>query len=78
VKGLALAVEPMLTLGTPDTEELDDHWTVVTTDGSWAAHWEHTVAVTEDGPWVLTAEDGGAARLAELGVRAGVPAATVG
>jgi methionyl aminopeptidase len=76
VKGLALAVEPMLTLGTPDTRELDDHWTVVTTDGTWAAHWEHTVAVTEDGPWVLTAEDGGAARLAELGVRAGVPATT--
>jgi methionyl aminopeptidase len=76
VKGLALAVEPMLTLGTPETEELGDHWTVVTTDGSWAAHWEHTVAVTENGPWVLTAEDGGAARLAELGVRAGVPAAT--
>ncbi|HSP38067.1 MAG TPA: type I methionyl aminopeptidase [Frankiaceae bacterium] len=78
VKGLALAVEPMLTLGTPDTRELDDHWTVVTTDATWAAHWEHTVAVTEEGPWVLTAEDGGAARLAELGVRAGVPAATAG
>ena len=73
VKGLALAVEPMLTLGTPETEELDDNWTVVTADGTWAAHWEHTVAVTEEGPWVLTAEDGGAARLAELGVRAGVP-----
>jgi methionyl aminopeptidase len=76
VKGLALAVEPMLTLGTPETRELDDHWTVVTADGTWAAHWEHTVAITEDGPWVLTAEDGGAARLAALGVRAGVPAAT--
>jgi methionyl aminopeptidase len=76
VKGLALAVEPMLTLGTPDTEELDDRWTVVTADGTWASHWEHTVAVTENGPWVLTAEDGGAARLAELGVRAGVPATT--
>jgi methionyl aminopeptidase len=78
VKGLALAVEPMLTLGTPDTRELDDRWTVVSADGTWAAHWEHTVAVTENGPWVLTAEDGGAARLAELGVRAGVPAATAG
>lgn len=75
VKGLALAVEPMLTLGASDTRELDDRWTVVSTDGSWAAHWEHTVAITEDGPWVLTAEDGGAARLAEFGVRAGVPAA---
>jgi methionyl aminopeptidase len=74
VKGLALAVEPMLTLGASDTRELDDNWTVVSADGTWAAHWEHTVAITEDGPWVLTAEDGGAARLAEFGVRAGVPA----
>jgi methionyl aminopeptidase len=74
VKGLALAVEPMLTLGASDTRELDDNWTVVSTDGTWAAHWEHTVAITENGPWVLTAEDGGAARLAEFGVRAGVPA----
>ncbi len=78
VKGLALAVEPMLTLGASDTRELDDNWTVVSTDGSWAAHWEHTVAITEDGPWVLTAEDGGAARLAEFGVRAGVPAVAAG
>jgi methionyl aminopeptidase len=76
VKGLALAVEPMLTLGTPDTRELEDRWTVISSDRSWAAHWEHTVAITENGPWVLTAEDGGAARLAELGVRAGVPATT--
>jgi methionyl aminopeptidase len=42
---------------------------VVTTDGSYAAHWEHTVAITEDGPWVTTAEDGGYAKLAELGVK---------
>ena len=55
--GMALAVEPMLTLGSADTEELDDEWTVVTEDGSRAAHWEHTVAITEDGPWVLTAAD---------------------
>ncbi|HEY8372783.1 MAG TPA: type I methionyl aminopeptidase [Pseudonocardiaceae bacterium] len=55
--GMALAVEPMLTLGTDETEELEDGWTVVTTDGSRAAHWEHTVAVTEDGPWVLTAPE---------------------
>lgn len=52
--GMAIAVEPMLTLGSADTEELDDEWTVVTVDGLYAAHWEHTVAVTEDGPWVLT------------------------
>lgn len=55
--GMALAVEPMLTLGTVETRELNDAWTVVTTDGSRAAHWEHTVAVTEDGPWVLTDPD---------------------
>ncbi|MFI7677794.1 type I methionyl aminopeptidase [Actinophytocola sp. NPDC049390] len=53
--GMAIAIEPMLTLGTAQTEELDDGWTVVTADGSRAAHWEHTVAITDDGPWVLTA-----------------------
>jgi methionyl aminopeptidase len=52
--GMAIAIEPMLTLGTEDTLELSDNWTVITTDGSRAAHWEHTVAITEDGPWVLT------------------------
>ena len=61
--GLVLAVEPMTTLGSADVVELDDGWTVVTRDGAQAAHWEHTVAVTADGPWVLTAVDGGAARL---------------
>jgi len=64
--GMALAIEPMLVLGAPQTRLLDDGWTVVTQDGSWAAHFEHTVAVTDDGPWVLTAEDGGAAWLAAL------------
>jgi methionyl aminopeptidase len=52
--GSVLAIEPMLTLGTTDTKVLSDEWTVVTTDGSRAAHWEHTVAVTEDGPRILT------------------------
>jgi methionyl aminopeptidase len=52
--GSVLAIEPMLTLGTTDTKVLSDDWTVVTTDGSRAAHWEHTVAVTEDGPRILT------------------------
>lgn len=52
--GMALAVEPMLTGGSGETLELEDGWTVVTIDGSRAAHWEHTVAITEDGPWVLT------------------------
>jgi methionyl aminopeptidase len=54
VAGSVLAIEPMLTLGTTRTRILDDDWTVVTTDGSRAAHWEHTVAVTEDGPLILT------------------------
>jgi methionyl aminopeptidase len=53
--GMAIAIEPMLTLGGERTEELADGWTVVTVDGSRAAHWEHTVAITDDGPWVLTA-----------------------
>jgi methionyl aminopeptidase len=54
VPGMALAVEPMLTAGDPETRELDDGWTVATADGSRAAHWEHTVAVTDDGPRILT------------------------
>ncbi|MBF4995705.1 type I methionyl aminopeptidase [Nocardia sp. BSTN01] len=54
VVGSVLAIEPMLTLGTTETTVLEDDWTVVTTDGSRAAHWEHTVAVTEDGPRILT------------------------
>ena len=64
--GMTLAIEPMLVLGRPKTRLLDDNWTVVTADGSWAAHFEHTVAVTEAGPWVLTSEDGGAERFARL------------
>jgi methionyl aminopeptidase len=63
--GMALAIEPMIMLGDPETVLLDDEWTVVTADGSWAAHFEHTVAITADGPWVLTAEDGGQARLGD-------------
>jgi methionyl aminopeptidase len=68
VEGIALAVEPMVTLGTHEIDVLDDGWTVVTADGSWAAHAEHTFALTERGVWVLTALDGGAERLAALGV----------
>ncbi len=52
--GSVLAIEPMLTLGTGKTVVLDDKWTVRTADGSRAAHWEHTVAVTDDGPRILT------------------------
>ncbi len=66
VRGLALAVEPMITLGAPDTHVCDDDWTVVTRDGAPAAHFEHTFTLTDDGPWVLTALDGGRARLAAL------------
>ncbi len=68
VPGLTLAIEPMVTVGDPANVELDDGWTVVTKDGSRAAHFEHTVAVTPEGPWVLTAEDGGAAGLAPFGI----------
>ncbi|MEE6165182.1 MULTISPECIES: type I methionyl aminopeptidase [unclassified Mycolicibacterium] len=52
--GSVLAIEPMLTLGTTKTVVLEDEWTVITADGTRAAHWEHTVAVTEDGPRILT------------------------
>ena len=61
--GIVLAIEPMVTAGSPETLLLADEWTVATADGGQAAHWEHTVAVTPDGPWVLTALDGGAGRL---------------
>lgn len=66
-KGLTVAIEPMVTLGSPDNRTLADDWTVVTQDGSRACHWENTVAVTEGGLWVLTELDGGAAGLAEVG-----------
>ncbi|KWX03739.1 methionine aminopeptidase [Carbonactinospora thermoautotrophica] len=69
VKGMVLAVEPMINLGSRHTVLLDDGWTVKTRDGSYSAHFEHTVALTDDGPWVLTALDGGEAKLAELGAR---------
>lgn len=52
--GICLAIEPMLTLGSPETETRPDGWTVVTRDGSLAAHFEHTIAVTERGPEILT------------------------
>ena len=67
-EGMALAIEPLLVLGSSATRLLDDGWTVVSEDGSPAAHFEHTVAITAEGPWVLTAADGGRegfARLAE-------------
>jgi methionyl aminopeptidase len=68
VRGLALAVEPMVTLGGKETVLLEDDWTVITADGSWAAHSEHTFTLTPRGAWVLTALDGGEAQLTALGV----------
>lgn len=68
IVGMALAIEPMATLGSKHVRTLEDQWTVVTTDGSRAAHWEHTVAITAEGPWVLTAHDGGAAYFQAHGV----------
>lgn len=53
-EGSVLAIEPMLALDTEDNRTLGDDWTVVTIDGSWASHWEHTVAATADGPRILT------------------------
>lgn len=75
--GLCVAVEPMLTRGTRHTNVLEDDWTVVTVDGSRAAHAEHTVAIRAEGIWVLTAHDGGAERLRALGV-AVAPVTSVG
>lgn len=58
-EGLVLAVEPMVNIGSRHTRLLDDEWTVVTADGRPSAHFEHTFTLTESGPWVLTALDGG-------------------
>jgi methionyl aminopeptidase len=53
-EGMVLAIEPMVNAGKPGTKVLDDHWTAVTEDGSYSAHFEHCVAVTSDGPVILT------------------------
>ena len=66
--GLVVAIEPMVVLGDIETYTKDDDWTVATSDGLAAAHWEHSIAVHKDGIWVLTAVDGGAAALAPLGI----------
>ena len=55
--GMTLAIEPMITAGGPGVFLADDHWSISTDDGSLAAHFEHTVAVTEDGPRILTAAE---------------------
>lgn len=67
-RGMALALEPMLTLGSSEGVTLADEWTVVTRDGSRAAHWEHTITVTDTGLWVLTAADGGEEELGRRGL----------
>jgi len=69
VAGMALAIEPMITRGGREVAELGDGWTVVSVDGSRAAHFEHTVAITAAGPWVLTALEGAKSAAAK---RAGV------
>jgi methionyl aminopeptidase len=56
-KGLCLAIEPMITEGGYEVATLDDNWTVVTEDGKLAAHFEHTIAITDDGPKILTLRD---------------------
>ncbi len=66
VPGMALAIEPMITYGSPRTAEMADGWTVVTRDGSVAVHVEHTIAIFDDGVWVTTAADGGVERLGDL------------
>ena len=66
--GLCVAIEPMCVGGSAEVVTAEDDWTVVTRDGSHGAHWEHTVAVHEQGIWVLTAPDGGFAGLAPHGV----------
>lgn len=66
--GLVVCIEPMVVTGSPDTYVKDDEWTVATSDGGSAAHWEHSIAVHKNGIWVLTAEDGGAAQLAQFGI----------
>jgi methionyl aminopeptidase len=67
VDATTVAIEPMVTLGDEANRVLEDDWTVVTNDGSRASHWENTVAATSRGLWVLTAVDGGEAKLRELG-----------
>lgn len=66
--GMCVAIEPMFVIGTGDSNVLADDWTVISADGTRAAHWEHSIAIHSDGIWVLTATDGGAAGLAEFGV----------
>jgi methionyl aminopeptidase len=59
LSGMTLAIEPMISLGSYEILlDEEDGWSIYTADGSMAAHYEHTIAVTDDGPWVLTAPEG--------------------
>lgn len=69
--GMTICIEPMLTLGLHQTSVCEDDWTVVSRDGSRGAHWEHTIAITPKGLWVLTAPDGGEAELTSRGIEFG-------
>ena len=57
-RGMTIAIEPMLNIGTWETKQLDDGWTVVTADGSLSAHFEDSIVITENGPEVLTSPEG--------------------
>ena len=57
--GMVIAIEPMVTIGTYEVDILEDKWTAVTRDGKWAAHFEHSVAITHDGPRILSISDRG-------------------
>lgn len=58
IEGMTIAIEPMINLGTANVRILDDEWTVITTDNKWSAHFEHTIAITADGPEILTMPSG--------------------
>jgi methionyl aminopeptidase len=73
--GLCLAIEPMFTLGSHEVRIRDDGWTVITADGSLAAHWENTIAVTADGPRILTASPAVASTPAATGAKSGATSA---
>lgn len=66
--GLVVAIEPMMTIGSPETFVEDDDWTVSSVDGTAGSHWEHSIAVHDGGIWVLTSPDGGAKGLEQFGV----------
>ena len=57
VPGMTLAIEPMINIGTPNVKQLSDGWTVKTADGKLSAHFEHSVAITTEGPVILTIPD---------------------